>query len=207
MSNPEKLPKIMSADEYLLLEETSSIKHEYLNGRIYAIAAENISHGAITVNILTILHNQLKGTGCRVYGSNLKIRVDAINSFFYPDVLVDCGAFQKDDVFTKTPTLIFEVLSQSTATTDRREKLFAYMEIPSLTTYVLVGQKNKSVDVYRKQNQNDWTVEKLGERDRFDVELDGGKTVSLSVDEIYEDIDVDPAPSLQVQENREVYTY
>lgn len=207
MANPEKLPKKMTVEEYLQFEEKSPIRHEYLNGQIVAMTGGTKAHSAIITNILTSLRNQLKGGPCKVYAGSLKVRVAATNSFYYPDVLVDCGDFIKSDVATETPVLIFEVLSRSTAGTDRREKLFAYQQLQSLSTYVLVGQNTKSVDVYRRADEDSWTVEKLGVQDRFDVVVGKNKKVSLSVEEIYEDLDVDPPLNLSVHENVEVYTY
>lgn len=207
MANSEKLPKKMSVEEYLLFEETSPIRHEYLDGRIYAMTGGTKAHSGITSNIVTILRNHLKGGPCRVYSNSLKVRVDAINSFFYPDVLVDCGPYKKDDLFTKSPAVIFEVLSNSTASTDRREKLHAYQRITSLYTYVLVTQTMRRLEIYRKQDDDNWIVERFGAHETFEVVLDTNRSISFSVDEVYEDTDVDESPNFQVRENAEVYVY
>lgn len=207
MTNPEYLPKKMTVEEYLQFEEKSQIKHEYLNGNVYAMTGGTRAHSLIITNITTTLHGRLKGSSCAVYSSNLKVRVDATNGYYYPDVLIDCGKFSPSDVSTKTPVLIVEVLSPSTAATDRREKLFAYQQIPSLKAYVLVGQKTKSIDVYRRADGDNWSVEKFGETATIEFVLGNGKTVNLSVDEIYDGLDVAPPPDLSVHENVEVYTY
>ncbi len=97
-------------------------------------------------------------------------------------------------------------MSSSTASTDRREKLVAYQQLPTLLTYVLVAQSKKFVEIYRKERDN-WTVERLGANETFEVLIEGDKSIELSVSEIYEDIDLDESPELQIHDNVEVYTY
>lgn len=140
------------------------------------------------------------------YMTDVKVRVDALNSFYYPDIVVDCAKFDQSSVFTDTPVLIFEVLSQSTATTDRREKLVAYQSIDTLMEYVIVHQARKRLEVYRNAGDN-WTVEELGGSESLTLNACPGCELAISMDEIYAGIEFDPPPQLQVREDVEVYMW
>lgn len=193
-------------EEYLLFEESEGERHEYINGRVFAMSGGTAAHNLISVNIVTSLKTQLKGSGCRAYVSDMKVRVEANNSFYYPDVMIDCGALDRSSVFTAKPIFVFEVLSRSTASIDRREKLLAYQQIPSLEAYLIVHQSRKHVEVYRRQSDEDWTVQELGTGDEVCL-LCPNRTITISVDEIYEDTNMENSPDLQVRENAEVYLY
>jgi len=196
----------MTVEEYLLFEESQEVRHEYVNGRIFQMTGGTAAHNLMSLNIAASLKTQLKGSGCRAYMTDIKVRVEATNSFYYPDVIIDCGTFDRSSVFTASPIFIFEVLSRSTASTDRREKLLAYQQIPGLEAYLIVHQSRKRVDVYRREHEDDWSVQELGSGDDMDLSC-GGRTIKLSVDEIYEDTNMESSPDLQVRENAEVYLY
>lgn len=196
----------MTVEEYLLFEESADERHEYINGRVFAMTGGTAAHNLISLNIAASLKTQLKGSGCRVYMADMKVRVEASNSFYYPDVTIDCGAFDRSSVFTAKPIVIFEVLSRSTASTDRREKLLAYQQIPGLQAYFIVHQSRKRVEVYRRESNDDWTVEELGPGDEVGLSCPN-RTIKITVDEIYEDTNMENSPDLHVRENAEVYLY
>ena len=125
----------------------------------------------ISTNIAAILRSQLKRSGCRVYTSDALVRIEATNSFYFPDVVVDCGKFDKNALYTSTPTVIFEVLSRSTAMTDRREKLIAYKKIPTLSAYVIVQQAWKCVELHKRLDGEAWSVEEFDANEEFALEL------------------------------------
>jgi len=119
----ESLSRI-SVDDYLAFEQTSKIRHELVGGYLYAMTGAGDQHEEIAANLLTILHGHLKGSGCRVYGSNLKIR--AGDDFLYPDLFVRCATERGAPFFKTDPTLLIEVLSPSTQEYDRSDKRLAY---------------------------------------------------------------------------------
>ena len=135
--------------DYLAVEEVSAIKHEFLDGEIYAMAGGSVLHAALSASALAVLHAQLKGR-CRVFSSDLRIRVLATGLASYPDVTVVCGPVETDPESADTvvnPTLVVEVLSPGTMDYDLGEKLEHYRRIPSLTAVVHIWQDRRQVQV------------------------------------------------------------
>lgn len=196
------------AEEYLRAESTSKCKHEYWDGETFAMPGGTQAHSIISLNISSILKARLKGSGCRAHASDLLVHVEATNSFYYPDALVDCGAYDPNSRFTKTPALIFEVLSPSTASTDRREKLVAYKRIPSLKAYVLIQQARKRIEIYRRENDN-WTLEQTATGGTIVLAVCPEKDVIISIDveDIYEDSGINDPPNLSVREDFATYVW
>ncbi len=122
----------ISPEEYLELEEKSPIKHEYIDGEIYAMAGASDRHITIAGNLYILLRNHLKGSGCGVYISDMKLQIKKLNRFYYPDVMVTCN---QDDKFTanykRFPSIIIEILSPSTEGFDRGDKFSDYQQIPT----------------------------------------------------------------------------
>ena len=207
MTGPQKTSKL-SVEDYLSFEENAQVRNEYVNGRIFAMTGGTAGHNTISVNIVAALRNLLKGSGCKVFMSDMKVCVKAANCFYYPDVMVVCGNVAKDDVYTETPTAIFEVLSKSTAAVDRREKLVAYQMIPSLQSYVIVHQSRKRVEHYRRVD-DDWTLQELTGDEELSLQCnaDAKLPLTLSMDDIYADLEFDEGPDLQVREDFEAYAW
>ncbi len=207
MTGPQKISKL-TVEEYLASEELASVRHEYVNGRIFAMTGGSKRHNTIALNIAATLRNHLKGSGCKVFISDVKVRAKAANSFYYPDVMVVCGSIGNDDFYTEAPTAIFEVLSKSTANVDRREKLVAYQQIPSLQSYLIVHQSRKRVECYQRVGE-DWTLHELAEKEEISLELNctAKPFVGLSMDEIYADLEYDEGPDLRVREDAETYAW
>ncbi|HZO87468.1 MAG TPA: Uma2 family endonuclease [Chthonomonadaceae bacterium] len=146
----EKVVPRISPQEYLAHERKAETKSEYHGGRIVAMAGASKGHNRITVNLIRHLANQLEGTSCEPFANDLRVRVPACDKYDYPDVAVVCGEPQFEDSHLDTllnPTLIIEVLSDTTEAADRGEKFACYRTLASLTTYVLVAQKRPSVEV------------------------------------------------------------
>jgi Uma2 family endonuclease len=148
-------------DGYLLVEDDSVVKHEFLAGEVWAMAGGSPEHAAIIVNVSASLHGQLRGKPCRVYGSDLRVRVQATGLATYPDVTIICGSPELDPEDRKrqtvtNPTLIVEVLSPSTEDYDRGEKLEQYQRIESLCEVVLVAHDKRSVTVWRRTKETEW---------------------------------------------------
>jgi Uma2 family endonuclease len=143
-----------SFQEYLAVEEVSTVKHEYLDGEIYAMAGGSVLHAALSAAMVAALHRQLGGR-CRVYSSDLRIRVAATGLASYPDVTVVGGAVETDPENADTvvnPTLIVEVLSPSTTEYDLGEKFEHYRRIPSLAAVLYISQERRQIDVREKED-------------------------------------------------------
>lgn len=149
--------------DYVLLEETSTLRHEFLDGVMWAMAGGSPEHARIAVNVSTLLSNQLAGRSCSVFSSDLRMRVKATGLATYPDVTVVCGSLELDpeDPRKQTvlnPTLIVEILSPSTEEYDRGEKLAHYRQVDSLHAVVLVAHDAQRIDVWSRDG-TEWRLE------------------------------------------------
>jgi Uma2 family endonuclease len=149
-------------DEYLVLEEIAEVKHELLDGEVWAIAGGSPEHAAMIGNVTTLLNVQLRGQRRRVHSTQLRVRVKATGLGTYPDVTVVCGGFEgdPDDRTGHTainPRVIVEVLSPSTEEYDRGEKLSHYQQIPSLEEIVLVAHDRHEIEVVRRDVDGTWS--------------------------------------------------
>jgi Uma2 family endonuclease len=182
----------MSVEEYLFSEEHASIRHEYVDGRVFAMTGVTKRHNIIAGNIYAMLHAHVKGSQCRAYISDVKARVESINSFYYPDVMVSCEAFDHRSVFTSSPRLIVEVLSRSTAAIDRREKVLAYRQIESLQEYLIVHQTKERAELHLKNEQSRWDIHEFGHGAELVLESIPVGPLRISMTAIYEDVDWQP---------------
>jgi Uma2 family endonuclease len=147
------LQRLMSVQEYLRFDETSETKYEYIAGEIVAMAGGKHAHNVISMDVSRILGNYLESAGgtCDVYNSDQKVRYDDAGPFFYPDVTVVCGTPEIDhDHCLRNPTLIVEVLSETSEEYDRGEKFRNYRQFPTLRHYLLVAQDMYQVEHYRQ---------------------------------------------------------
>lgn len=175
----------LTVDEYLESEKASRVRHEYLGGQVYSMAGASEDHNRIALNIASRLLAHTRGGPCRVFMSDMKLRIEAASAFYYPDVFVTCDAEDTEDYFKTRPCLIIEVTSPTTAVIDRREKLLAYKRIDSLREYVLISQEEISVEFYRLDRGGHWWVETLGAEDALKLE---SVDLEIAVNEIYEDV-------------------
>jgi Uma2 family endonuclease len=172
--------------EYLTIEEDSAIKHEYLDGQIYAMAGGTPEHAALAAAVTARLGVALAGTRCRVYSSDLRVRALATGLATYPDVSVVCGRREHDPEDTHTvvnPTLLVEVTSKSTEEYDRGEKFDHYRQIPSLVEYVLVSHRERAIEVRSRDAEGRWSAHLARPGERAELRSIGA---SLDVDEIYD---------------------
>jgi len=175
-------PRWTSPGEYLETEETGDIRHEYLDGDLYAMADTTADHNRIAGDIFAALHSHLRGKTCEPFINDMKARiaVPAGEWFYYPDVMVNCDPAGQQKMFCDTPSVIFEVLSPSTRRIDLYEKLLAYQSIAALHTYVIVVQDRREVSVFRRSFG--WVKETLPAEGTLGIpELD----FSLPLDAIY----------------------
>lgn len=145
------------ADQYLDWEEAQAEKHEYVHGEVFAMVGARREHVVVAGNLFATLKQRLRGGPCQAYISDLKLRVPAVDAFFYPDVMVSCDARDHGaGRFLEHPTLILEVLSDSTAAFDRGDKFAAYRTLPSLLEYVLVDIPSRRVETFRRATDPEW---------------------------------------------------
>lgn len=153
-----------SPQEYLAIERAAQQKHEYFNGEIFALAGASERHSLIVVNLVAAIHVQLKGTNCKVYSNDLRLKVTATGLYAYPDVVALCAEAHFDDEHRDTllnPDLIIEVISKSTEGYDRGEKFAHYRRIESLSEYLLISQDKYCIEQYVRQPDNQWLMSEV----------------------------------------------
>ncbi|HEX8296388.1 MAG TPA: Uma2 family endonuclease [Chthoniobacteraceae bacterium] len=176
-------------EEYLEAEKVADVKHEYVEGRVFAMSAASVDHERISGNLRGELHHQLRGKKCEPFGSDMKVKIpptlpNCELTYYYPDVQVACQPeMERDAYFREYPAVIFEVISPSTKATDLREKRAAYLRIDSLQHYCIVEQERMEVTVYRRVGRN-WEIMRWTQPE--DVIYLGGIGCELTLEQIYE---------------------
>lgn len=174
----------ISVDDYLAGEPFSEVRHEYIDGQVYAMTGASRTHGLIVNALAFALTPAARSKRCQLFTSDMKVRLEVGGKtiFYYPDLMLSCDPQDRESHYSHSPCLIVEVLSESTARIDRREKLLAYQSMPSLKAYVLVEQDAMRVESYRRTN--DWRVEYQEQGEVWIDCLD----VALPLTEIYRDV-------------------
>lgn len=176
--------QLISPDEYLEGELYSEIRHEYMNGYVHAMSGGSEQHNLLTLALASNLRSHLRGSPCRAFVNDMKVQIKTLHDerYYYPDVMVTCQSNDNQRYFKQYPTLIIEVLSQSTERFDRCEKFEAYQKLATLEEYVLVAQAQQCVEIYRRRNNWQPTVYQTG---TVTFETIG---LTLPLETIYEDI-------------------
>lgn len=155
MKNP-----MVTYAEYLARERTSGVKHEYLRGDVWAMAGGTPTHARLSMALGWSLRNRLQGKPCVPYSSDLRVRIESTDRATYPDLTVICGpeqaAADDPDAITN-PTVIVEVLSETTERSDRGEKFAHYQRLATLREYVLVSQDSQRIEVFRREGST-WVL-------------------------------------------------
>jgi Uma2 family endonuclease len=174
-------PRLIHPEDYLTGEQHSFIKHEYINGAVYAMAGASEAHNLLAGNIFFHLFGHLRGSPCKVFMSDMKVQIKTASTecFYYPDVVVSCDATDNHEYYKIKPLVIVEVLSESTSRTDRGEKFYNYQQLDSLQEYLLVEQNRRQIEVYARANQ--WQAMISTE-----VVTLRALNLTLSLDDIYE---------------------
>lgn len=179
----------LTPEAYLEGEKNSETKHEYLDGDVFAMAGAKDSHVTATLNLATLLKTHLRGGPCRAYIADMKVHVELANAFFYPDVMVTCDERDRQaDYVKRYPTLIAEVLSESTAAFDRGRKFAAYRTLETLQEYVIIDPEALCVECFRRDTNGHWVLYPFGAGDT--VEL-ASLNFSTPIALIYEDIELE----------------
>jgi len=181
----------LSPEEYLQLEEKSSVKHEYRLGDAYAMAGASNIHVLIAGNLYVLLRNNLRGRGCLPYISDTKIKIESINTYYYPDIAITCDPRDREfKNFLRYPCLIVEVLSETTEAFDRGDKFADYRTLESLREYVLISQNRIHIDCFRRNDSGQWVLYSYGEGDTIHL---ASIDFLCAIASLYEDVDFSPA--------------
>lgn len=189
MSSQPKLR--LTPEEYLTLEREAEYKSEYFAGEVFAMAGASARHVLIVTNVAAELRNQLKRRPCTVYSTDLRVRVSETGLYTYPDVAVVCGTPQWADDQQDTllnPTLLVEVLSESTKDYDRGGKFEHYRTLDSLTEYLLVAQDKAHVEHFVRQPDYRWILSETNNlSDTITLEAIG---CTLDLAEVYDKVEL-----------------
>lgn len=175
----------ISAEEYLEGERSAEVRHEYVDGRVYAMAGASDDHNRIAGNIFAELRERLRGHRCEPFINDMKVKIPPAfaDVYYYPDVVVACDPTDNARYFRERPTVIIEVLSTETERTDRREKAIAYRQIATVEAYVLVEQERMAATILRRAEPG-WqseVIEGLGSTLKLP-----GLGVEIPLERIYE---------------------
>lgn len=174
------------AEDYLAWEANQPVKHEYLAGEVFAMAGGSDAHVTVSLNLASALRSHLRGTPCRTYIADMKLRVAAADAYFYPDVFVTCSAADAQQPQEKAePVLVAEVLSPSTEAFDRGGKFAAYRSLPSLQEYLLIDPDRRSVEVYRRDTSGHWVLYPYSGDEVLEL---GSVHLSLPLAQVFEDV-------------------
>ena len=180
--NPAHKP--ISEEDYLQGELLAETKHEFIDGEVYAMAGASENHNLLSLNMASELKNQLKGTPCRTFMADMKVKVGAL--FFYPNVMVVCQKDDENEYYKNAPVVIVEILSKSTRRFDQTEKRLRYQKPPTLEEYVLIEQDKGEIQVFSKKDHWQSFYYYLGDEITFSS-LD----VTVTVEDIYYQVNDD----------------
>lgn len=186
----------ITEEDYLLFERASSVKHEYYNGRIYAMTGAKESHNLINGNIIAALHPQLRQKPCRIYPNDMRVKVLKTGLNAYPDVVIICGQPQFTDATHDTitnPVVIFEILSASTERYDRGVKFQNYRTVETLQDYILIAQDHRHIEHFARQENGLWLLQEVtASHDAIRIQ---SVDCTLSIENVYEKVDFEGSSS------------
>jgi Uma2 family endonuclease len=160
-AQPQKKPR-MTPEKYLQFDHDSDIKYEYFDGDVFAMTGGSLNHNQISINIASQLKSTLRGSPCRPLASDMRVKVNEIDKYTYPDIVVVCGNIELEKVkgveTLLNPVVIIEILSDSTEAYDRGKKFTHYRLIPSLREYILVSQDYCNVELFSRSDSGIWQI-------------------------------------------------
>ena len=181
--------KTFTESEYLELERNADFKSEYYNGEIFAMAGATLIHNKIVSNLIFLFNQFLKDKPCDVYPSDLRLQVEKSGLYTYPDITIVCGKAELlDNKFDtlKNPTVLIEVLSDSTEKYDRGQKFSFYREIPSLKEYILVSSKTMKIEKFKRLEDGNYLYIESNEHQPFPID---SIDMNLNLEDVYNKID------------------
>jgi Uma2 family endonuclease len=179
----------ISVADYLAGERMSDIKHEYHAGEVFAFAGGSEEHNLIAANVLATLHTQLRRRPCKIYPSDMRVKIQRTGLYTYPDVVVVCGHPHFEDAEHDTllnPTVVIEILSPSTERYDRGKKFQNYRTIDSLAEYLLIAQDTLRIEQYIRQPDQQWLLSEAASLDAT-IELPSIQC-TLALADVYEKV-------------------
>lgn len=184
IANPQS--SYMSPQEYLEWEKTQEIRHEYIDGEVFAMTGGTKPHNRIAFNFGTELDDYLAEKGCELYISDVKVQVSPSGPYHYPDVVVTCDPRDKESIdMVQYPCLIVEVLSPSTEAFDRGKNFTRYRQSSSLKEYVLIESEQIGVECFRRNEEGLWVLHTYGEEDNLILESVG---MTIPVSKLYRQV-------------------
>jgi Uma2 family endonuclease len=192
MSLPAPQP-VFDAQAYLAWEAEQSTKHEYHDGEVFAMAGASDAHVTVAGNVYMALRNHLRGSPCSVFISDMKLRVEEDNAFFYPDVFVTCADSDRGQSHSKSaPVLVVEVLSPATSAYDRGAKFAAYRKLPTLREYALIDPERLSLDLFRREGDSKrWVLHPIEAGGHVEWASVG---LQVPLEALYEDVPITTGP-------------
>jgi Uma2 family endonuclease len=173
-------------EEYFDWEENQQIRHEYIDGEVYAMTGGTLNHSEIALNFSLVLKSHLKSSGCRILNSDARVNIHNSSNYVYPDISVSCDAHDKTATkFLSYPCLIVEVLSPKTEAYDRGDKFAMYRLSPSLQDYVLVSANKMAIDIYHKNDRGRWEILSYAAGDLVELEC---INLTFPIEDIFTDI-------------------
>jgi Uma2 family endonuclease len=182
----------VSVEDYLAEESSANLKHDYVDGALFAMAGGSVRHNQIASNVMIALGAQLRGTPCRPFNSDMKIRIRLPNEtrFYYPDLSIVCRSNADTDDFQDHPLILIEILSESTRRVDQGEKKHAYLMIPSLHAYLMIEQ-DAAAGVVHRRHQSGFAREVYEGEDAVIALQEAG--ASLALRDVYEGLSSQPS--------------
>jgi Uma2 family endonuclease len=171
--------------EYLALEVGAEVKHEFVNGEVFAMAGGTPEHGALSSALSRVIGSALSGKPCRTFSSDVRVRVESTGGSFYPDLSVVCGKLltgKEDPDAITNPLVLVEVLSSTTEAYDRGAKAGHYRRLSSLKEYVLVSQSERRIEVQRLNERGTWELHFFAAGEQLELTSLG---VSFPLDDVY----------------------
>ena len=192
MSLPAPQP-FFDAQAYLAWEAEQSTKHEYHDGEVFAMAGASDAHVTVAGNVYMALRNHLRGSPCSVFISDMKLRVEEDNAFFYPDIFVTCAESDRGQSHSKSaPVLVVEVLSPATSAYDRGAKFAAYRKLPTLREYALIDPERLSLDLFRREGDSKrWVLHPIEAGGHVEWASVG---LQVPLEALYEDVPMTTGP-------------
>ena len=204
MSLVQPAPRL-SEVEYLAIERRAEFKSEFFDGEMFAMAGGTLEHSLIATNLARELGNRLRGTPCIPFNSDLRIKIEATGLLTYPDISVICGAprFAEDTADTAVnPSVLVEVLSESTEAYDRGKKFEHYSQIPTLREYLLVSQTEPRIEQFLRQADERWLwTAANGTDSKLEIPSLG---ISITLSEVFANVKFPPAPLREIAAARRV---
>lgn len=181
----------ITVEEYLQTEPFAPFRREFVDGRVFAMTGASDAHNVLCGNIHVILHTALKGSACRVYLNEMKVRIEELNCFYYPDVVVTCERYDPHSVFKTSPVIVMEVLSPSTKRIDLREKLIGYKKLDSLMEYLTVCQDKREIEIHRRVKDDQWVSTTISPPEGVILQSFPTGQLNITLDSIYDSTEIE----------------